>query len=155
MKKYKRIYNTPEYRKRYTGIYGSWYAMKQRCKNPNNIGYKNYGGRGINYEKRWEHFENFKQDMGETYQDGLRIDRIDNNKNYFKENCRWTTYKVQNNNRRYCVVLTHNGMTLNLTQWAEYLGLESKTLQTRHHRGFSIDRLLSKHNLCTKQLLTK
>lgn len=153
MKKYKSVYNTPEYRKRYTGIYGSWYAMKQRCGNPKNTGYKNYGGRGIKYDQRWKNFESFKQDMGETYKQGLKIDRIDNNGNYSKENCRWVTSKIQNNNRRYCVVMTYNSMTMNLTQWADYLGLDRKTIQMRHQRGFDIERILSKQNLCTKQPL--
>lgn len=76
-----------------------WQAMKQRCLNPNNKQYKDYGGRGIAVCDRWLDFKNFQSDMGEK-PDGLTIDRIDNDLGYFPLNCRWTSHLVQNNNRR-------------------------------------------------------
>lgn len=79
--------------------YASWSNMKDRCRNPNNISFKNYGGRGINYCVRWEKFANFLEDMGYR-PEGLSLDRINNNGNYCKENCKWSTRQEQNNNKR-------------------------------------------------------
>jgi len=77
-----------------------WYDMKTRCDNPKCKEYKNYGGRGIKYQQGWERFENFYRDMFNTYDDSLTLDRIDVNGDYTVENCRWSTWEVQNHNRR-------------------------------------------------------
>ena len=63
--------------------------MKQRCDNDNNPKYPRYGGRGITYDPRWSGFEDFYADMKDGYQEGLTIDRKDNDGNYTKDNCRW------------------------------------------------------------------
>lgn len=132
-----------EYRKaHYTGIYGSWYAMKQRCNNTNNLAYKNYGGRGIRYCPKWETFMGFKEDMGENYKKGLFIERIDNNKGYFKENCKWTTRKENNNNKRSNIVITYQGQKMTLSNWADLVGLNFGTVRQRYYNGMSIERVL-------------
>lgn len=79
--------------------YYTWAAMIQRCTNEKDKSYARYGGRGINVDERWLSFENFLEDMGERPKD-LSIDRIDNNKGYYKNNCRWATRSQQMLNRR-------------------------------------------------------
>lgn len=130
-------------REKYVGMYGSWYAMKQRCGNPKNRSYHNYGGRGITYPKKWESYKGFKEDMGETYKKGLTIDRIDNNASYSKENCRWIDRKTQCNNTRKNVLLTYQGITLTSTQWDEKLGLKEGTFKSRRIRGWTIERMMN------------
>lgn len=142
MKTYARKYNTPEYRKKYTGIYGSWYAMKQRCGNPNNGQYADYGGRGITYPEKWGTFAGFKEDMQEGYKAGLTIERIDNSKGYSKENCRWATRREQGNNKRSNIVLTHDGKTMTISNWAAHLGIGFGTIRTRFYRGMSTEEIL-------------
>ena len=82
---------TPEYR--------AWGGMIQRCTNPKDRTFKNYGGRDIQVCDRWRKFTNFFSDMG-LRPEGLSIDRINNNGNYEKSNCRWATWIEQNNNKR-------------------------------------------------------
>lgn len=86
-----------------SSTYKVWDSAVQRCTNPKAQHFHNYGGRGITMCHTWvENFMNFFNDMGEKPKH-LTLDRIDNDKGYFKENCRWTTMKVQNRNRRHCV----------------------------------------------------
>ena len=82
-----------------TPTYHSWEAMIQRCENPNNSRYKDWGGRGIKVCERWHDFRNFFADMG-VRSFGLMLDRINNDGNYEPGNCRWATQKEQNNNKR-------------------------------------------------------
>lgn len=79
--------------------YRSWTAMKVRCSYEKHPAFKNYGGRGIKVCDRWDEFENFLEDMGER-PSGRTLDRIENDKDYFKSNCRWATPTQQTANRR-------------------------------------------------------
>jgi hypothetical protein len=83
----------------HTTEHNIWLSFRARCENPNHMYYKNYGGRGISVCDRWQKFENFYADMGNR-PDGLTLDRINNDGNYEPSNCRWATWKQQNNNRR-------------------------------------------------------
>ncbi len=110
--------------------YKTWNQMIQRCTNPNNKDYKNYGGRGIKVYKRWLKFEIFYEDMGDA-PPGLQIDRIHNDKGYFKKNCRWSTPKQNNNNKRNNHYITAFNKTQTMMQWSEELGIPYTTLKER------------------------
>lgn len=90
---------------RRTRTYRSWEAMLGRCRNPKDLAYHNYGGRGITVCVTWFSFQNFLIDMGEC-PEGLVLDRIDNNKGYYKENCRWATRKQSGQNTRNTILNT-------------------------------------------------
>lgn len=82
-----------------TRQYQVWADMKDRCNNVKNSRYYLYGGRGITYDTKWEKFEGFWEDMQDGYEDDLTIDRIDSDKGYYKNNCRWVTKQAQTTNR--------------------------------------------------------
>lgn len=114
-----------------TRIYKIWSNIKNRCTNSNYFQYKNYGGRGIKLCKRWEKFDDFHNDMKDTYSDNLTIDRINNNEGYSKNNCRWVTMKIQQRNRRNNTLWTLGKETKTAAQWAEDIGINYGTLLSR------------------------
>lgn len=107
-------------------IYLAWVNMRQRCNNPNRPDYRYYGGRGINVCKRWDEFINFYNDMG-LPKAGESLDRIDNNKDYSPDNCKWSTRKEQSNNRNYNRQITHKGITQSVGKWASEAPIEIST----------------------------
>lgn len=111
---YKIKINSEIHRKHYmidTRIYKTWSGMKNRCLNPKNQAYKDYGERGITVCDKWLDFQGFYEDMKDNYSDNLTIDRIDNNKGYFKSNCRWATKLEQANNVRDNHIITVDNVT--------------------------------------------
>ena len=80
--------------------YKSWHSMLQRITNPKNDEYQNYGGRGLTVCEEWKKFENFIKDMGNKPTPNHSIDRIDNAKGYYKENCKWSTKFEQAQNKQ-------------------------------------------------------
>ena len=124
-----------------TRIYRIWQNMLNRCRNKNLPEYYRYGGRGITVCERWLTFKNFLEDMGEP-PDGFSIDRVDNNKGYYKENCAWRTAIQQARNRGNNKFLTFKGKTMTISGWAEELGISVKVLNNRRHKGWSVEETL-------------
>lgn len=126
---------------RNTKLHWVWRAMKQRCENPRNKRYLSYGGRGITVCNDWKGvygFLNFcKWSQENGYSEGLSLDRIDNDRGYSPENCRWVKSEAQANNKRTNVLVTYKGITLTLKQWSDKLGVPYTTLQSRHYKGYS------------------
>lgn len=119
-------------------LYQLWIGMKMRCYNPSNDSYKNYGGRGIQVCDEWkDDYESFKEwAMSSGYDVGAErgqctIERINLNDNYCPENCTWKTMKEQNNNKRSNRLITFNGETHNLSEWADILGIKYGMLLDR------------------------
>ena len=124
--------------------YNSWANMKSRCNDKNNPDYHYYGGRGITHDPRWADFKNFFEDMGPKPDDSLTIERIDNNGNYCKENCKWGTRKEQARNKSNNRYLTYNGDTLLLSEWADKLGINKGTIYLRLRKGWPLEKVLVK-----------
>ena len=115
-----------------------YYSMKKRCYNKNQVHYKSYGGRGITVCDEWrdnsKSFYNWALSHG--YSDKLTLDRIDVNKGYSPENCRWATWEEQRNNKRNNRVISFNGKSLTLKQWSLELDIPYYVLEHRlnaHH----------------------
>lgn len=127
----------------YAPIYRAWVQLRQRCNNSNNPDYHYYGGRGIKHCKRWNEFNNFFSDMNPTWKPGLTLDRIDGNKGYSPQNCKWSTRREQSNNRRYNHLFTYKGKTQSIGKWADELpiNITSRNLYKRLiTRNWSIER---------------
>ena len=128
---------------RHTVVYDTWRHIKGRCNNPKDKAYKNYGGRGIKVCKEWQDNPKAFCDwaLANGWQKGLSLDRIDNNKGYSPDNCRWVTRKVQNNNRRCTPHITYNGETHTIKEWSDILGIKYHTLFVRiNTRNWGLDR---------------
>lgn len=126
-------------------LYGVWYTMKERCYNKNSEKYSSYGGRGITVSDNWRNsFESFINDMGMPIFDKLQIERIDNDKGYCVENCRWATIDEQAKNKRSTVWMELNGERICLKDWTEKLGLNYKTVYNQlKYLHWSIEKIKS------------
>jgi hypothetical protein len=111
-----------------------WRGMLTRCTRKKDAGYENYGGRGISVCDKWKTFEGFWEDMKDNYKNGLTLDRIDNDGNYTKDNCRWATHYEQAQNTRTNRNITYKGEEKCLTEWARNLGIDRSTLSLRLKR---------------------
>lgn len=118
-----------------------WSSLKDRCYNPNNPNYKNYGGRGITVCEKWlKSFENFYSDMGKS--NDLSVDRIDVNGNYCPENCRWATPTEQARNRTNNVLFLYRGEEKCASEWCEIYNMATSTFHNRLKRGWNIEKIL-------------
>ena len=120
-----------------TKLYYVWLSMKGRCLNPKNKAYKNYGARGVTVCDEWlNNFESFQQwALSNGYEEGLSLDRIDNDAAYEPSNCRWVTSVVQNNNRRSNRYIEYGGESHTVAEWAEITGLPYEALRKRIAKG--------------------
>lgn len=131
--------------KRNSRLYRIWCSMKRRTSVEVDSGYYKYGGRGIEMCDEWkESFPSFsKWAISAGYSDSLSIDRIDNNKGYSPDNCRWVSIEVQARNKRNNINLTFQGETHILTDWAKLTGINFCTIRSRLGAGWSVERALT------------
>lgn len=127
-----------------THTYHSWEAMKARCYDPNHINYSRYGAIGIRIEDpRWFIFTNFLEDMKEC-PEGMSIERKDNTKGYYKDNCKWATALEQARNRKNTPMITYLNRTQSIASWADELGYKYYTLRARLvNYNWSIERAMT------------
>src|SRR3990167_7398333 len=136
---------------KHTRFYRIWEGILRRCNNPNQKNYPIYGGRGI--KVIWESFEEFRDSMLNSYERHIKsfgekqttIDRIDNNGNYSKENCRWASHKEQGQNTRSNRIIEFNGESKCLGEWSDSMGIKYETLFARITRyNWPIEMALTK-----------
>jgi len=120
-----------------TPEYDAWSNMKNRCFNPNNKDYPDWGGRGITVCDRWLDFENFLADMKLKPTPKHSIDRIDNNGDYSAKNCKWSTRVEQQNNRSSNRLITIGCVTLTIAQWGIEMGYGKNVIYNRLKIGWS------------------
>jgi len=128
-----------------TPLYHVWLGMKSRCTNPNSPKFQRYGGRGITICKEWaSSFKSFYTwAMENGYEKGLSIDRIDNDKGYFPDNCRFATDEQQNQNRCVNRTITYKGKTQCLAAWGREIGIDEITIARRLDKGLPVQDVLS------------
>lgn len=125
-------------------LYNIYRSIIKRTQNPKNKDYKNYGGRGITLCKQWndDYKKFYNWSINNGYSDELSIDRIDNNKGYSPDNCRWVNAKTQINNTRKNHKLTYKGETRTLAEWADKAGINYGAFKGRIYRGWSIEQAI-------------
>jgi hypothetical protein len=128
--------------------YMTWNGIKNRCYNEKDHNYDKYGGRGISVCSRWiESYDNFLSDMGRRPPGKYSLDRIDNNKGYSPDNCRWATNKEQSRNTRTNRIIEFKGQEMTLTEWSETLGLKVFTLAMKL-KSKTIPEIIKIQSLC-------
>lgn len=119
--------------------YEVWRGMRQRCTNSKTRSFKSYGGRGIKVDPSWNCFDQFYRDMGNRPSSKYSLERIDNNKNYSKQNCRWATHKDQARNKRNTTFIKINDIIMTKTDWCDWIGINGCTVNTRQIRGMPLN----------------
>lgn len=115
-----------------------WHGMRTRCNNKNHVAFERYGGRGIKICPEWNSYNSFRQwaEMS-GYNDSLFIDRIDNNKGYSPDNCRWVDKYVQANNRSNNRKIEIDGEEKTIAEWSRISGVKPQTIRERLERGWN------------------
>jgi len=120
-----------------TKLYFTWRNMMRRCFDKKDENFNKYGGRGISVCDEWKSYDNFANDMKSSFVEGLTLDRVNVNRGYCKENCRWASVKQQQNNKTININIWNNGVVKTISEWAEYLNLtdaQLKTVYKRHNK---------------------
>ena len=123
-------------------LYSTWNGMMNRCHNPKFCDFATWGGRGIDVCPEWHNFTCFVKDMHPKPTLTHEIDRVDNNKGYSKENCRWVTRKENTRNKRNTRYITIGGVTRCLSEWAEVFGMALSVFQYRFNAGWDIQKIV-------------
>lgn len=128
-----------------TKLFMTWDAMRQRCTNSNHASYEDYGGRGITVCPEWlNDFKSFYDwSMANGFSNDLSIDRIDNDKGYSPDNCRWVDAKTQIRNRRNTVTYEWQGKEYTRAELSRLTGINEQTIASRLNRGCSLEEALS------------
>lgn len=129
-----------------TPIYAVWSSMMQRCLDINFAQYSDYGDRGITVCDKWKSFNEFYKDMG-NQPEGMTLERIDNTKGYYKDNCKWATRKEQANNRRTNRLITYRGKTQSLALWVDELGLNYYRVKKRLNLNWTPEEAFNKEKV--------
>lgn len=130
-----------------TPLYNVWKSMRQRCNNPKSSDYRWYGQLGINVCREWDDYQVFEKWALESgYQRGLTIDRKNENRNYCPDNCAWITIIEQQNHKRNRTIITYNGETKSLVEWAKIRNISPQILRDRMHRKWPISKMLTTPN---------
>ena len=125
-------------------LYKKWMGIKRRCLNKNDKSFIRYGGAGVTVSASWMDFLNFFNDMSPSYFPGASIDRINNNKGYSKDNCRWVTLAEQSKNRRCVKVYKLGDIEMIASDWDKKLGFKEGTVYARlHQHKWSIKKALT------------
>lgn len=120
-----------------TPEYAIWKSMKQRCCNPNNKAFPNYGGRGIDISPEWlESFAAFISDMGHRPHVDSTLERMDNYKGYSKENCIWASRAAQLENRRNTILVIREGKSFSPKGLATFLGRTTDSIRSELRRKY-------------------
>lgn len=129
-----------------TPLYAVWRGIKARCNNPRHKAYARYGGRGITVCEEWNNsFETFKDwAYANGYSQELSIDRIDNDKGYSPDNCRWADVYTQANNMSHNITFCYNGETHTVAEWARILNVGYGALKKRVKEGWNVDDVVNK-----------
>lgn len=133
-----------------TRAYRIWDGIVQRCTNPNNKAFSNYGGRGIAIDDAWLVFNNFLSDMG-IPPENASIERIDNDSGYNKSNCKWASKTEQQRNRRTNNRITYNGESLCLVEWAERFNISDQRIRSRLNLGWTFEEAVGIVSRVSKQ----
>lgn len=136
---------------KYPSSYKTWCSMKQRCYDKNLPQFKYYGARGIIVCERWHDYSNFVADMGEP-PPGKSLDRINNNSSYSPENCRWADSKTQQRNKSNVHLITYQGQTKSLAEWADDLGISRGNLYNRIFRGWDVHQAFTRPYLKSRTI---
>lgn len=127
----------------YTAEYAIWRNLLSRCYNPKNKRYERYGGRGIRVFRAWKtDFSAFLDHVGRRPSPRHSLERIDNNGGYVPGNVRWATLKEQSRNRSSNRLLTYQGKTMTIVEWAEELGISANSISARLYKGWTEARAL-------------